>query len=152
MITRRALLAAPALLSAKSEQPDIVVVLCDDLGYGDLGCFGHPNISTPNLDKFATQGIRFTDCYAAAPVCSPSRCGLLTGRTPTRLGVYDWIPEGSAIHLQRSEQTFQSLTRFAPYHLPTDLGEKTDLSAQNPKQLLKLKTRLLSLHKEVLSA
>ena len=115
MITRRALLAAPALLTAKSKQPDIVVVLCDDLGYGDLGCFGHPNILTPNLDKFATQGIRFTDCYAAAPVCSPSRCGLLTGRTPTRLGVYDWIPEGSAYHLQRSEQTFAKLLQSSGY-------------------------------------
>ena len=115
MISRRALLAAPALLLAKSKQPDIVIVLCDDLGYGDLGCFGHPNIATPNLDKFATQGIRFTDCYAAAPVCSPSRCGLLTGRTPTRLGVYDWIPEGSAIHLQRSEQTFAKLLQASGY-------------------------------------
>lgn len=105
----------PGLLSAKSRQPDIVVVLCDDLGYGDLGCFGHPNIATPVLDRFAGQGIRFTDCYAAAPVCSPSRCGLLTGRTPSRLGVNDWIPEGSPVHLQRSEQTFAKLLQGAGY-------------------------------------
>ncbi len=120
MMTRRSLLAAPALLSAQAKQPDIVIVLTDDLGYGDLSCFGHPNIKTPNLDRFATQGIRFTDCYAAAPVCSPSRCGLLTGRTPTRLGVYDWIPEKSPMHLQRSEQTFAKLlqqTGYATAHI-----------------------------------
>jgi arylsulfatase A len=115
MMTRRSLLAAPALLSAQAKQPDIVIVLTDDLGYGDLSCFGHPNIKTPQLDKFATQGIRFTDCYAAAPVCSPSRCGLLTGRTPTRLGVYDWIPEKSPMHLQRSEQTFAKLLQQSGY-------------------------------------
>lgn len=115
MITRRHLLAAPALLGARGRQPDIVIVLTDDLGYGDLSCFGHPNIKTPNLDKFASQGIRFTDCYAAAPVCSPSRCGLLTGRSPARLGVYDWIPEKSPMHLPRGEQTFAKLLQQAGY-------------------------------------
>jgi len=53
------------------EKPNIVVILCDDLGYGDLECYGHPHIKTPNLNSLAEQGIRFTDFYSAAPVCSP---------------------------------------------------------------------------------
>src|SRR5207248_813397 len=85
----------------RGRRPNILVILCDDLGYGDLGCFGHPTIRTPHLDRLAAQGMRLTSCYAAAPVCSPSRAGLLTGRTPSRLGVYDWISEGSPMHLRR---------------------------------------------------
>ena len=54
-----------------AEKPNIVVILCDDLGYGDLECYGHPHIKTPNLNSMAEQGIRFTDFYSAAPVCSP---------------------------------------------------------------------------------
>lgn len=90
-------------------------MLCDDLGYGDLGCFGHPTIKTPNLDAFARQGMRFTDAYAAAPVCSPSRCGMLSGRTPYRLGVYDWIPPGSDMHLRRDEVSFARMLREQGY-------------------------------------
>ncbi len=56
-------------------RPNFIVILCDDLGYGDLGCYGHPRIRTPNLDRLAADGVRLTDCYAAAPVCSPSRAG-----------------------------------------------------------------------------
>lgn len=115
-MTRRGFLGAAAVAAApKSKPQDIVVVLCDDLGYGDLGCFGHTVIQTPNLDAFARQGLRFTDAYAAAPVCSPSRCGMLTGRTPTRLGVYDWIPENSPIHLRRDETTFARILRDQGY-------------------------------------
>ena len=77
---------------APTDKPNIIVLLCDDLGYGDLSCYGHPIIETPNLDRLADQGIRLTSCYSAAPVCSPSRVGLLTGRSPNRAGVYDWIP------------------------------------------------------------
>ena len=62
------------------------------LGYGDLAVTAI-RIKTPHLDKLATQGMRLTSCYAAAPVCSPSRAGMLTGRTPNRSGVYNWIPE-----------------------------------------------------------
>ena len=62
------------------QRPNIIVILCDDLGYGDLSCYGHEILQTPNLDGLAGGGIRFTDGYAAAPVCSPSRAGMLTGR------------------------------------------------------------------------
>jgi arylsulfatase A len=116
MLSRRTFAAGlPAILSGATRQPNIVIVLCDDLGYGDLGCFGHPAIRTPNLDAFAKQGARLTDCYAAAPVCSPSRAGMLTGRTPDRVGIYDWIPAGSPMHLRASEVTFAKLLRDAGY-------------------------------------
>ncbi len=83
----------PGVVTGKTTQkPNIVVVLCDDLGYGDLGCYGHSRIETPRLDEFAEEGVKFTDCYAGAPVCSPARAAMLTGRTPYRTGVYDYIP------------------------------------------------------------
>lgn len=76
-------IAAVGLLSceqSKIEQPNIVLVFADDLGYADLGCYGQKLIQTPNIDKMAAQGIKFTDFYAAAPVCAPSRCSLITGK------------------------------------------------------------------------
>jgi arylsulfatase A len=96
-------------------RPNVLVILCDDLGYGDLGCFGHPTIRTPHLDKLAAQGVRLTACYAAAPVCSPSRAGLLTGRCPSRAGVYDWIEEEDPMHLKRGELTIATLLKRAGY-------------------------------------
>ncbi len=73
-------LAAPALLSAQTQsKPNIIFVLADDLGFGDLGCFGQQLIQTPNIDRLATEGMRFTDAYAGSTVCAPSRCCLMTG-------------------------------------------------------------------------
>jgi arylsulfatase A-like enzyme len=72
---------------ADAEQPNIVVIFADDLGYGDLGCYGHPSIRTPNLDRMAAEGLRFTDFYSAAEVCTPSRAALLTGRYAIRSGM-----------------------------------------------------------------
>ena len=69
------------------EQPNFVVIFADDLGYGDLGVYGSTTIRTPNLDHMAEEGLRFTDFYATAPFCSPSRASLLTGRYPVRAGV-----------------------------------------------------------------
>jgi arylsulfatase A-like enzyme len=62
-----------------SRKPNIIFILADDLGYGDLGCYGQTKIKTPNIDKLASEGIRFTDCYAGSTVCAPSRCALMTG-------------------------------------------------------------------------
>ena len=74
-------------LVAAAEQPNFVVIFADDLGYGDLGAYGSETIRTPNLDRMAAEGMRFTDFYATAPFCSPSRASLLTGRYPVRAGV-----------------------------------------------------------------
>jgi arylsulfatase A len=67
--------------------PNIILILADDLGYGDLGCYGAPKIKTPYLDRMAREGIRFTDFYCSAAICSPSRAGLLTGRYHMRMGI-----------------------------------------------------------------
>lgn len=73
---------------AAARPPNFVVVFADDLGYGDLGCYGHPTIRTPQLDRMANEGLRFTQFYSAAPVCTPARSALLTGRYPVRSGMY----------------------------------------------------------------
>jgi arylsulfatase A len=73
--------------AAEQRKPNIVIIMADDLGYGDLGCYGHPTIRTPNLDRMAADGIRFTSFYCGAPVCTPSRAALLTGRLPVRSGM-----------------------------------------------------------------
>ncbi len=69
------------------DRPNLVVIYADDLGYGDLGCYGSDSILTPHLDELADSGVRFTDWYSNSPVCSPSRAALLTGRYPNRAGV-----------------------------------------------------------------
>lgn len=88
--SRRQWLAGAAAVAARAQAParppNFVILFADDLGWGDLGCYGHPLIRTPNLDRMATEGARFTSFYAAAPVCTPSRAGLLTGRYPIRAG------------------------------------------------------------------
>jgi len=75
-------------------QPNIIVILCDDMGYGDIGCYGNRAIRTPAIDRLASEGVRFTDFYCSAPMCSPSRYGLLTGRYPVRGGFNDALAGG----------------------------------------------------------
>src|SRR5881394_1670244 len=82
--------------SAESRPPNIVFILADDLGYHDLACYGSKFYETPNIDLLATQGMRFSDAYAACPVCSPTRASLLTGKYPARLHLTDWIPGSRA--------------------------------------------------------
>ena len=96
-------------------RPNIVLVLADDLGYGDLACYGHPVIQTPNLDRLAAEGMRLTSCYAAAANCSPARTGLMTGRTPYRAGIHNWIPMFSPMHLQGREISVATLLRDSGY-------------------------------------
>lgn len=80
-------LVTPTIGTSATPPPNVIVILADDLGYGDLGCYGSKTIATPHLDRMAREGIRFTDAYAAAPFCSPARAGLLTGRLPARAGL-----------------------------------------------------------------
>lgn len=103
------------LAAAETGKTNFVVILCDDLGYGDLECFGHPHIKTPALNKLASEGLKLTDCYAGAPVCSPSRAGLLAGRIPNRMGIFDWIPQNSPMHLRSQEITVAALLKKAGY-------------------------------------
>src|SRR5262249_53516155 len=94
---------------AKVARPNIVFILCDDLGYGDLGCFGHKVIKTPHLDKLAAGGLKLTSFYSPSPVCSPSRAGFLTGRNPNRAGIRDWIPPRSGVFLKKTEPSVAKL-------------------------------------------
>jgi arylsulfatase A len=75
-----------------AETPNVILIVIDDLGQRDLGCYGSTFYKTPNIDKMAKDGLRFTDFYAACPVCSPTRASIITGRYPQRMNVTDWIP------------------------------------------------------------
>jgi len=77
---------------ARESAPNFVFILIDDMGWRDLGCFGSTFHETPNIDRLARQGVRFTSAYAACNVCSPTRASLLTGKYPPRTGITDWIP------------------------------------------------------------
>lgn len=87
LISRQGSLSSAAEEKTRATQPNFVVIFCDDLGYGDLSCFGHPTIRTPNLDRLAQEGQKWTTFYAAANVCTPSRAALMTGRYPIRSGM-----------------------------------------------------------------
>jgi arylsulfatase A-like enzyme len=86
LLTTLLAVAAPPPVAAAARQPNVVLIMVDDLGYQDLGCYGHPSIRTPVLDRLAGDGIRLTDFHAGATVCTPSRMALLTGAYPTRIG------------------------------------------------------------------
>ncbi|MED5448347.1 MAG: sulfatase-like hydrolase/transferase [Planctomycetota bacterium] len=109
------LLFGVAQAQAAETRPNVLVVLCDDLGYGDLACYGSPTVKTPHIDRFATNGLRLTSCYAASANCSPARAGLLTGRTPYRAGIHNWIPLLSPMHLRRGEITLPGLLQKSGY-------------------------------------
>src|SRR5260370_39561482 len=88
-----AVTASPAPASEPGEQKlNFVFILVDDMGWKDLGCYGSTGYKTPHLDRLAATGMRFTNAYAACPVCSPTRASILTGRYPARLHLTDWIP------------------------------------------------------------
>ncbi len=130
------LLLLAALPLSASERPNIVIMLADDAGYSDLGCFGG-TAKTPHLDQLAREGIRFTDFHAAAPNCSPSRTGLLTGRYPSRVGVYSYLPQPEKgvphpMHLPDSEITMAELLRAEGYR--TAHFGKWHLSAYGTRQ------------------
>jgi arylsulfatase A len=96
-------------------RPNIVVVLADDMGYGDLSGYGHPSNNTPRLDRMAAEGIRLTTVYAA-PACTPSRAGLMTGRYPRRSGLNAVLMPASTNGMPASEVTLAELLKAAGYH------------------------------------
>lgn len=95
---------------AAEQRPNIVIIMADDLGYGDVGCYGATKISTPNIDRLASEGMQFTDAHAAASLCSPSRYGLMTGRYPWRLH-----KKGNGYKLKPGRATIASLLKGQGY-------------------------------------
>ena len=110
-----ALLFLVTLPAAAADRPNVVVLLADDLGYQDIGCYGGP-VETPAIDALAEEGTRFSDFYSGCAVCSPSRATLLTGRHHIRAGVYSWIHDPSQdSHLLRREITLAEILKDAGY-------------------------------------
>ena len=95
-------------------KPNVVLFLIDDLGWADLGCYGSKFHKTPNIDKLAAEGMRFTQAYAACPVCSPTRTAVLTGRYPQRSGITTWLPG------QPSQKNHRLLAPEVPLNLPAE--------------------------------
>jgi arylsulfatase A-like enzyme len=129
-----ALLLSLACNAQTATQPNILLIYVDDLGFGDLGSYGHPVLQTPNIDALAADGLRLTSYYAPSALCSPSRAGLLTGRHPYRTGVESWIPHDSGVYLRDAEITLAEVLKDAGYdtahigkwHLNSDLGSTTE--------------------------
>lgn len=134
--TSAAGLAGAAAQGAPQRPPNVIMIFADDMGYGDLGCYGSP-IRTPNLDGMARDGIRFTHFYSANPVCSPSRAALMTGRYPTRVGVPAVLHPRHTTGLPDSETTMAQVLKgrgyktmcvgkwhlgHLPQYLPTNRG------------------------------
>jgi arylsulfatase A-like enzyme len=119
-MNRRAFLAScVGALAAPAQRPNIVLMVADDLGYGELSCQGNPQIPTPHIDSIAGNGVRFTNAYVSSPYCAPSRAGLMTGRYQTRFG-HERNVVGDAnldpkIGLPLSETTIAALLRSAGY-------------------------------------
>ena len=129
------LLCTIGIASAEEAAPiNFLLIVVDDLGYGDLGSYGHPVIQTPNLDDLADKGIRFTQYYSASALCSPSRAAMLTGRHPYRTGIQSWIPADSGVYLRDREITLAELLKAKNYqtaligkwHLNSDLGSASE--------------------------
>ena len=105
----------PSSTDSSIDSPNIIVIYCDDLGYGDLGCFGNEVIRTPHLNRMADEGMKFTEFYSASPVCSPSRAALLTGRIPQRMGIYGVFFPRSYTGMPLEEITIANLLKEKGY-------------------------------------
>jgi arylsulfatase A len=101
--------------NSQPDKPNIVFIFADDLGYGDIGAYGSTTINTPNIDKMAAQGAKFNEFYAASPVCTPSRAGLLTGRYPIRQGIHKVFYPESFQGMDPEEITIAEVLKGAGY-------------------------------------
>ena len=135
MITKRASLLVTIVLTGfciqvRAATPNVVIIYFDDTGWKDFGCFGGA-VDTPHIDQLAKDGMRFTEYYAPAPNCSPSRAGLLTGRFPFRVGMYSYRSKNTPMHLPDSETTIAEVLKnkgfatgmFGKWHLGNLKGE-----------------------------
>lgn len=114
-----------------ANKPNVVIIFVDDQGYYDLGCYGATEVMTPRIDALAAGGVRFTDYYAGAPICSPSRAALLTGCYPRRVGLATWVQRAdSRIGLHPDELTIAELFRADGFR--TACIGKWHLGSQKP--------------------
>ncbi|MDW3648249.1 MAG: sulfatase-like hydrolase/transferase [Bacteroidia bacterium] len=100
---------------SQAEKTNLIFILADDLGYGDLASYGHPIIRTPALDQLAREGVSFTQFYSPSPLCSPSRAAMMTGRNPYRSGIKSWIPQGENVYLRKEEMGLGQVLKAAGY-------------------------------------
>jgi arylsulfatase A-like enzyme len=105
----------------EKKKPNVIFILLDDFGYSDLGCYGSKFYETPNIDRLAREGVRFTDAYAACPVSSPTRAAIMTGLYPVNTGITDWIPGRQATNSGRPEDKLIAM----PFKLQLDSEELT---------------------------
>ena len=146
LIVRCAIVAGilAGLLPAASPPPNVIVVLVDDLGWMDLGCQGSDFYRTPNIDRLAATGMRFTDGYASCAVCSPTRAALMTGRSPARLGITDWI----RAEFQLSARQWPNVRDRFGYHR-TGTADRELLTPVNELQLPHSEVTLAELLKPI---
>jgi arylsulfatase A-like enzyme len=120
--------ALPASAAADSRPPNVVIIFCDDMGYADVGCFGAKGVKTPNVDRLAAEGVRFTDFYVGQAVCTASRAALLTGCYPSRIGLMGALGPKSKVGINDRELTLAEMFKsrgyataiFGKWHLGDD--------------------------------
>ena len=107
--------AQPSIGAAETARPNLILIICDDLGWGDLGCYGNQAIRTPHVDRLAERGVRFTDFYCAGIQCTPSRAGMLTGRYPVRFGLTYSLMTDAGVGIPAGEVLLPEVLRQAGY-------------------------------------
>jgi len=115
-----------AASEAKDRPPNFVIIFIDDMGYGDVGCFGAEGYETPNIDRMAAEGTRFTDFYAAASSCTPSRAALMTGCYPQRVGLPNVLGPNAQIGISDGEVTIAQMLKGTP-NAKQGVGDPTPL-------------------------